>query len=286
MRGQRLFLTILLGILLIIGPTALPALSDNQGQMGEVSPSNNLSGKYPQIVGVYPHKEGNQFFTYRRPPRCQVDKYCDSLEFDINKPDSYTQLYTVEVRLTWTAPNNDLDVFIWPDDDPALGGPVAQGANRDSSGLEVAQMGEPDSGHLWLTVVNHNGVNSGGYEVEINWEVDKLPPLNLDSRPGGRGGFGSSSASSGRNPRAFADFGDFQEGAEPQVATTPVMVPGPDGEFIEMDLPVYVESEQANPSGPNLLIPAAIIAGVVGIAIAVFFYRRARQHRIEEALSP
>ncbi|MBW3588173.1 MAG: hypothetical protein KY429_02005 [Actinobacteria bacterium] len=263
----------------------VPAASEDRGYMGEVTPTKSLSGKYPQILLRYPHKQGGQFFTYRRPPRCRADRYCDALEFDIKKPDDYAQLAYVEIQVTWTAPNNDLDIYTWPDDDPVFGGPVAQGANRDTSGTEIIKI-EAESEHIWLTVVNYDGTNAGGYEVRVSWQLDSLPPLDIDKRPGGRGSFGSSSASSGRSPRAFGDFGEFQEGAEPQVTTTPVMVPGPDGELIEMDLPVYVESEQANQSGPNLLVPAAIIAGILGILAAAFFYRRSRRQRIEEALSP
>jgi hypothetical protein len=281
--GRRLLSVVLLS-LLMLGPMAVPATSEDRGYMGEVTPTKSLSGKYPQILLPYPHKQGNQFFTYRRPPRCRADRYCDALEFDIKKPDDYAQLSYVEIRVTWTAPNNDLDIYTWPDDDPALGGPVAQGANRNTSGTEIIKI-EAESELIRMTVVNYDGSNVGGYEVRVTWQLESMAPLDLDSRPGGRGGFGSSSSPSG-NPRAFADFGGSEEAGDREVTTTTVKVPGPDGQLIDMELPVYVESEQDVESGVNLLIPGLVAAAILGVSAAAFLYWRARRRKIEEALLP
>lgn len=253
-----------------------PAIGEDRGDLGVVSPTLSISGSFPALLTEYPHKQGSQFFTYRRPARCSVEKYCDTMTFSVDKPKGYDELYEVVIRVSWTSPDNDLDFYVWPDDDPALGGPVISGNSRGASNQEEARMGEPEAGKLWLTVVNFTGFNSG-YSLSMFWRIQDLGEADYNRPP-------QRTPPRSPTPDRRVSDDDVGAGTFPQVTTSPIKVPGPDGELVEMELPVYVQAaEQERPKRSNPLIAIAI-SGVILLMLGFgFFVWRSRRTREPES---
>lgn len=113
------------------------------------------------------------------------------------------------------------------------------------------------------------------YEVE-----EELPPRPEGYRPpesSGSGGFGTFGGD------GFGDFGfgelgqGFDESAED---TEVITVPGPDGELIEIEIPVYAE-DVAEEAGFNPLIPITVSVIVLGATLGFLFFVRARRNEDE-----
>ena len=108
---------------------------------------------------------------------------------------------------------------------------------------------------------------------------EELPPRppGYKPPPGTGGGFGNfGSFGSGFGEFGFGDFGDEAGAPETEV----ILIPGPDGDLIEIEIPLYAE-EAADETGFNPLIPVTIAVVILGILFGGFFFIRSR--RTEEA---
>ena len=188
-----------------------------------------------------------------------------------------------------------MDLFVWPDqygNDETGGIEVGMGRTATKH-PEVVKVGEPagkddpatknwNESIYWITVVNYSGVNSG-YKLKLEWAQEDLGTFPSFTRPGGSGSGGSfesgpSSAGKGSNPAAFGP------GATPPEQTEIVKVPGPDGELIEVEVPVLgaqAERRQTERTSPLVWVIAAVI--VLGLGTFGFLFLRKRRRAAEAA---
>lgn len=313
------WLAIALGVALLAGLATVvtPAGALDQGSMGTLTPENTLLEEdYPPLTGTYPY-EGAHAFAYYRPPTCRTVTYCDSVEADIEYPGGNEYLkehfVRVTVTLSWDNPRtednpsgNDLDLFLWGDDGEATGAPNSKCRSPDAEECdnlhpEVVTLTDPsDTVHenadgeepdpLFFTIVSDEGVNSG-YTMRAEFEEFDLPPPPDFERPEREvSGAGDTGAGASTPPPETEPTSD-DVGREPTVSgpdeerETEALVPGPDGELVERELPVLAagqDLERQDSGGFNPFIPAGIVAALIGIGTAFLIVRRSREEREAE----
>lgn len=281
----------IISVLVIASPFAVTAGAAEQGDLGTISPDNpTLEEEFPPIPGVYP-REGAQFFVRYKPETCRKSSYCDAHHFTFELP-SYPGTWGLVFTLTWSHPEEtDLDMFVWADDDPALGPPISDPPCRnptdeDCENLypETFGLTEIEPSTYYMSVVNDSakpGEKTGihtSYTLKIEYFEGELelPPLPEFSPPSGRRF--SPPPTVGGQDEGDGGFGLTDDSPEPSPTT--IKVPGPDGELVEMELPVYVEGAAARQQDEGVSPIVPITAAIVMLAAAVggfFFVRKRRE---------
>lgn len=314
-------------ILLVLGaalPAAGPAEAMNQGTLGVISPDDPLlERELGPILGFYTAARaplpqdvcdtvgrcGAEPFAAFRPVACRTANYCDTITLDVDYPDGYIYdvFFGVAITLTWDNPRtednptgNDVDLFLWPDDDPTSGAPVSEcGAPGvpacDNLFPEVIIVIEPedtippegdedadDLPPMLFTVVNHFGANTG-YTLRAEWftfDVD-FEDFSKQGRPGGPViGPGSDA---GKPPAGFDPA--TLRGVQGPKADRKILIPGPDGEFVEMELPLLAAGKVLDPPdergglNPIVIAGAGIGAAGLGLGTATVIRRRRLSRR-------
>ena len=228
--------------------------------MGEIGPHNtHLELDATPMAGVYPNQGGGADpFAAFRPPTCRTVTYCDAASFEVKYPKSYLRevFFGITIELTWDNPKtknnetgNDVDLFVWGDDGPASGGPLSkcgsptdpaeppEGETDETARCnyvypEVVSISEPpdttaedaDPVAIFITIVNHTGVNTG-YQINVDWFTFELPPPPKFEQPEREISGQASPTVSG--PFNF-DVTDVSPG-NPTPVPTPrkILVPGP-----------------------------------------------------------
>lgn len=296
--------------LLALIPQGAEAL--DQGSMGTMDPkkTTHIRKDFPPIPGVYP-QTGAQPFSFFRPAGCATFTYCNRHTFQITVPDGYLESfkgtdivsYGVRVTLSWDNPEgNDVDLFVWPDDDPALGapqGPCSAPADAECNGTELHpeifsivepkpeddEATEEDESKLpveiYISVVNDTGVNTG-YTMDLQWFLipfgefpDFVPPeAGEASRP--------RTVTASRTPAPFQEAGRDER---PKADSPKILIPGPDGELVEQDLDFFEAGhrfQREDESSLPWVAIASIAISVLAVAAFVFFVWRRR--RLEATL--
>lgn len=302
---RRLATIVVVGAL-ASGGLLQPAHAVDQGSMGTMSPKNtHIRKTFLPLVGRYPSESPVHPFSLYRPFICGTSTYCDRITFTVEYPEQYLLdlrgtdyvSFGIEVKLTWPdKDNNDLDLFVWPDDDPALGGPQGPcGTTFDEEcqklypeAYDVVEPSRPDDDPateedesknpivVYMSVVNDTGLNQG-YTIDLRWhliEIGDLPKLERKDL-----GFASRLASPSpakvSDDRAAAD-------ATPAGPTRTVLVPGPDGKLVARELPVYAAGNRfEEPDQGVPLLPIGIGVAVIGGSIVALLIVRRR--RLEES---
>jgi hypothetical protein len=291
-------------VLAVLGTTAGPGDALDQGSVGTMDPkkTTHIKKDYPPIPGVYPHQgaTGHPFSGFR-PFGCATYNYCSRHTFDVSVPPGYLESfkgsdivsYGVRITLTWPDPKaNDVDLFVWPDDDPALGGPNGVcGAPKDEEcntlHPEVFSLVEPkpeddaateeDESKLpvtiYMSVVNDTGVNTG-YTLDLQWFLipfgsfpEFKPPKDRKvSRP----------VTASRTPEPFVADGGSDE-PDPK---TKILIPGKDGKLVEQTLDFLAtghrfKSERAGTAGWVWIVTAVLSALAIG-GFGILVWRRRR----------
>jgi hypothetical protein len=305
MRIGRAVSIVLIGLVLLAPSLPSPAAAFDQGNLGTVGPKHKvieleglpLTAIYPGVV-----LPTNPVALYR-PTACRNITYCDTFEFDVEYPPELLddELFGVSVTLTWENPKtksnpngNDLDLFLWPDDDPAAGFPSSKCQSPewqicDELESETISVSEPDNTLVpdddffpyLFTVINHQGVNLG-YKITIQWYTFELPPPpefeppeldTTDQQPTVSGPFDFAVTDS----QASAD--------EPSATPRKILVPGPDGELREIDLPFFAAGKVIaadDDGGISPWLPAAIVGALVLVGFSWLLVIRARRRDQEE----
>jgi hypothetical protein len=287
---------------LVVLPT-VPSSALEQGSFGTIGPKRTTFQKsFGPLAGVYPtpdNPEGQPFVGFR-PTACRENTYCDTGNFEIRYPKSLekTTFYGVSVTLDWknartkSNPNgNDVDLFVWPDDDPALGGSLSPtcGSPRstkcDNLPSETVSMSEPDDtsrastpGPLYITVVNDSGVNTG-YTLTIKWFTFDLPPPPNFQPPSS-----AVSRQQGFSGPFDANVTPSKEASSgitgPEATPRKILVPGPDGKMHEVELPTYAAGTKltaADTKARSPWVPAFIAGVIVLVALSTYLVIRARR---------
>lgn len=316
---KRPRLILALAVLIMVGTVGPGAQARDQGEIGPMTPDNrHIEKEYPPLVGTYPNAERPACppddpapcsvnpFAFYRPPACRDATYCDTIALRVEYPDEYLQenFFAIDVTLSWENPRtednpngNDVDLFLWPDDDPTSGGPSSKcGSPKDNAcdnlETETITITEPantekdeDTLPLLFTVVNETGVNSG-YTLTFEWYEFTLDFGDFpEFEPPERQVTSSTSASQSSSTSAPNTSGPSLTGPEgvqgPQQGERKVVVPGPDGELVERDLPVLAAGQGIEPASQGgILTPitwAAIAAILLGSGAAFFVLHRRRR---------
>jgi hypothetical protein len=303
-RIVSLIATVLVSVPLWTAIPADTARALEKGDMGTITPTSGplVADEDPGgFTGVYPY-QGVHAFSYFRPPTCREVTYCHTHVFSVEPPEGYLEIYGVTITLHYEGIQNKVSLHVWADQGCCFGGVTAGCAtppscdNEDTFTGGEAGWGPPisvslsePSGELWITVANVEGVNTK-YKLTVEWFVEELPPLPDFSPPssGGSGGFGSGGFDGGGSGSDSGRTGGFTTdgGSEPDVETTTILVPGPDGELIEMELPVYTRAAGAQDEGGiPLLIPITVALLLLAASAGGFFFFRARRRGEEDELA-
>jgi hypothetical protein len=301
----RRLATVFVVVALASGGLLQSASATDQGSLGTMSPENkHVKKTFLPIVGLYPAESPVQPFSIYRPFICTTSTYCDRITFQVKYPADYLVSlrgtkyvsFGIKVSLSWPGHDaNDLDLFVWPDDDPALGGPqgpCATPLDAECNKLypEVYDVIEPsppdddpateedeskDPIEVYISVVNHSGINQG-YTIDLQWhliELGELPKLE-------RKDLGFASRLTSPSPPKVSDAKAATD-PTPAGPTRTVLVPGPDGKLVERELPVLAAGNRFEPSGGGVpLLPIGIGVAVLGGAIVALLIVRRR--RLEE----
>jgi hypothetical protein len=239
-------------------------------------------------------------FAIFRPTACRTFTYCDAFELDVEYPDRFRrEFFGVSVTLTWENPRteqnitgNDLDLFLFiDDDDPALGTPASKCQTPredacDNLTSETIAVSEPDNTipddvePFRFTVVSEAGINIG-YKITVKWYTFKLPPQPKFERPDIQT---STETPVVTGPLDFAVTEATEGSDEPSATPRKILVPGPDGELRDIELPFYAAGNRLVAASDSGLSPwvSAGIAGALVLAGSIWLLIvRSRQRDAE-----
>lgn len=265
---------IALGLALAVMALGGPASANSRGKTTISPTSGTFEGTYPSIPA---QKPPGTFFTQVRPPGCSDgganSQYCDTIQLEINVPEGYRELYYIGITLSYDvgATENRVDLYVWSDNGPVFGGPVVSDVGPHQP--KRVKIGEPPTGLYYITVVNSGGINSG-YKLKVEWALTDLGPdykKNKDPVPTPR-----------PSPKkSVAPPPPISSEASPVTLKT-VKVPGPDGELIEVAIPLVKTKgvSSQNDDRGNAILP--LVLGLLGAGLLSFLYffvwRRRRAH--------
>lgn len=294
-------------VFLMVAGFGLPAEALDQGSMGTMSPDNTHVRKdFPPIPGLYPQRQAH-FFAGYRPFGCATSNYCDRITFNMQFPENLTESFRgtdivgfgVKITLTW--PNhkeNDLDLFIWPNDSPAFGGPqgvCGSPEDRNCNKLypEIFNVVDPLKPEddpeteeneteapitIFMSVVNHTGINTG-YTIDLQWFL--IPFGSFPDFKPPKGGSVTRQVTAAQAPQPFSPAGKQGGGT----TRTKILIPGPDGQLIEQDLEFFAAGHRFREARSGTSTWVWIVSGgILALALVVFAYL-VYQRRRREALT-
>jgi hypothetical protein len=287
---------------ILLATNATPALALDQGNLGTIGPDNEIIERdFLPLTGVYPGTVlPAEPFAIFRPTACRTFTYCDAFELDVEYPDRFRrEFFGVSVTLTWENPRteqnitgNDLDLFLFiDDDDPALGTPASKCQTPredacDNLTSETIAVSEPDNTipddvePFRFTVVSEAGINIG-YKITVKWYTFKLPPQPKFERPDIQT---STETPVVTGPLDFAVTEATEGSDEPSATPRKILVPGPDGELRDIELPFYAAGNRLVAASDSGLSPwvSAGIAGALVLAGSIWLLIvRSRQRDAE-----
>jgi hypothetical protein len=291
---RLLFAAIALGAVSLMAP---PARAIDQGTIGPIGPEHpTITKKFGALAGQYADPAVNAFAEFR-PPACRAVTYCDAVNLSVAFPKSLERetFFGVTVTLDWDNPRtaknptgNDLDMFLWPDDGEAAGGPSSSCSSPndddcDNLTSETITITEPDDtkrsgAPLFFTIVNSAGVNAGGYQLTIKWYTFDLPPPPDFKRPE----VGVSTQKSVSGPIGVTPAKEAPSNVDSGPSPTPrkILVPGPDGKLHELELPAYAAGAKfsaEDTKAPSPWVPAFVAGGLVLVGLSAYLVIRARR---------
>lgn len=280
--------SLLLGALIVSSATSASAV--DRGVI-DISPTSaSVTKTYPAIPGVRPNAcQVNCTMPYAQTqsPGCKAHNgaYCDAIQLNINKPDGYgDDLYQVVVTLTWVkgVTDNKMNLFVFAEEDPVLGPSLVD--NRTEDNPKRVKIFAPDKGTLFMTIVNERGVNSG-YKLNVLWEQTPIPEFIAPPRKS----FGSTTGQSVAAARLAAVSPAFEAPQADGLARTPsrgrtALVPGPDGELVEMSLPIVARGNRTAGAASGIDLVTGLVVGTLLFAGAAFAVVMVRRRRVAESL--
>ncbi len=299
MKIRASFLLALVG--LSSGLLVAPSSALDRGSIGTMSPEKrHIEFTGTPIAGIYPYSNAPaEPYANFKPTACRSVTYCDTVEFEVDYPSTYLRevFFGITISLTWDNPyhdqknptGNDLDLFLWGNDDPVSGGPASkcgsptdplpgeEGARCNNVFPEVIAVTEPpnttaddaDPAAILLTVVNDKSINTG-YKIAIDWYTFDIAPPPAFTPPDRETSFRDKV----RGPFDFK-VTKAKEGVEtPAPTPRTILVPGPDGKLHEVELPIYAAGQRLGTTAERSNTVPWVIAAVVGVLAvgALIFY--------------
>ncbi len=215
--------------------------------------------------------------------------YCDHIPLTASVPPNYKPIHKVRISMTWnpgTGPApNDLIMYLFPDPEVAVGDDEllnTSGSNNDTAAgkkppreINVGEM----SGNFTLNVTNQNAGNTG-YIIKLEWIVVNLGP----DYPGPEKDDTQPSFSPTPAKKAAPINPAFGLGPPDEEETITVKVPGPDGELIDVEIPLVKAAGVARKAETTSNPVVPIILGLLGLGLVLFLYFFVwRRRRGEEA---
>ena len=270
----------LVGALLAI---PAPALATNRGVFILTGSASPVTKSYPAFTAP----ATNTGTGVMNPTTCrEVHKFCDQIIVRVD-PEKRYFLYSVRVTLTWPNPKsatnttgNDLNIAVWEQDPEIVYCCRNSRTTSTTDYPEFASFGtdNPDPADYILIVDNTAGTNTG-YTLKAEFVPTELGPDyagpdNGDDPQPSFSPIPRKTSSPAINP-AF-DLGGANEDQE----TITVKVPGPDGELIDVEIPL-VKAAGVSKKGETSSPVVPIILGILGLGFVLFLYffvwRRRRQ---------
>lgn len=263
----------LAGVLLSI---AGPADARTQPRM-TISPSiGTVQRSFPAFQGFSPPRALATQIKNCRDGQ-QNATYCDHIPITAAMPPNYKPIHKVRISMTWekVAPtNNDLIMYLFPDpeaatDDALLNTAVGTDTAAGKQPPREIQVGEM-AGTFTLNVTNQNAGNTG-YTVKLEWILVDLGPDYAGPDDGGSSEPSFSPAPAKKSgPPVNPAFN--LDGAKEEEETITVKVPGPDGELIDVEIPL-VKAAGLSKKGETVSNPVVpIILGLLGLGLILFLY--------------
>ena len=293
----------LLTLVLFMGPAVGPtsvAIGQTQPEivvLGAERPVVEQS--YPPLIGK-PQRQGTANIN---PLLCKQPDYheCDIIKLTMDPQGRYT-LYSVKVSLSWPAPRrvakadgvtddnvdgNDMTLGVW-EPNPAEVDPTYDGKTRGAwtganafTHPEVVFVGtdSPEPKEFYLVVNNSStqpaGAVNKGYTIRAEFVETDLGALPESKKKGGVTTFSYTPP-----PAKPSGPKSLDNGPEP-TETIKVKVPGPDGELVEMEVPIFIKSASAakapeDKGFPILPVVLGLIALGGGSFLYIFVWRRRR----------
>lgn len=248
-----------------------------------ISPTNTLVEKsYPGITAAKPETPTTPYAQVRN---CDDGKanatYCDNVDLVVVVPANYKPIYKVKISLTWDPgpANNNLSLWIFDFKcDPYVGqceydpvGPTVAGDTAaGKKPPRLAEIGEPPSKTFYMSVVNGGPGPNSGYKFKVEWILINLGPDYAGPDQGDDAipaytPTRESDKTKNVNPALTAPFKE-------EVETITVKVPGPDGELIDVEIPLVKAAglSRKAETGSNPVVP--IILGLLGLGMVLFLY--------------
>lgn len=259
-----------------------PAQATSRGSI-TISPTTPLVEKsYPGITAAKPSTPTTPFAQVRNCDDGQANAtYCDNVDLKVVVPDNYKPIYKVKISLTWDPgpANNNLSLWIWDFRcDPYVGqceyDPVGPAVASDTAAGKKppreAELGEPPTKTFYMSIVNGGPGPNPGYKLRVEWILVNLgpdypgAPKDDDPIPAYTP-VPQSAKTNYANPALTAPF-------EEEVETITVKVPGPDGELIDVEIPLVKAAGVARraETTSNPIVP--IILGLLGLGFVLFLY--------------
>lgn len=301
MKTRRLTST-LLAYAIVASTAALPefagiASAQTRDEIVVLGAKNPVVEKtYPPLLGK-PPRQGTANIN---PLLCKRDDYnfCDMIKLTMDPQGKY-ELYSVRVSLSWPPPlrakdtqghdnldGNDMTIGVWepdPDEvDPTYDGKTRGAWTGDNKYThpEVVFVGtdSPDPKEFYLIVNNSSNEPAGainkGYTIRAEFAETDLGAIP-GRRPGNTFSWTPPPVNVKPSSKPTVDLG-----APAPTETIKVKVPGPDGDLVEMTVPIFIKSASKGPekNGSSPVIPILIGAVLVGGAafLYLFVWRRRR----------
>lgn len=183
---------------------------------------------------------------------CKTANYCDTVRIDALIPPSYRKSYVVRMTVSWdeSGGSNNLAVYGWKTEDADDG--TSKSQRTETMNPKVIELQQPE-GEQIFTIVNWQGTNTG-YKIELSWiESDEdFVDLSVYQRP--KIDSGPTVSTGTTNRPSFGSRTDYMpemdmdmmDRGRPKGERT-VLVPGPDGELIAMEVPVLARGNRTPP---------------------------------------
>ncbi len=272
-RCQRTQFVRRLVVLVALAATVLASLPANAFEREGITIGRDqvVEKSYPGIKGAMPWLLTTQEPTWT-PSICADANYCDVIAITLDLPASISDIWGINITVSWPNPLNreDYDVWLYDKDEVEVSSSYAAGGTK-----EDLKLIEPELRFFYLVVLHYEGTGVDNYKVKVEYAVTELEDYDPPPR---RGGAGSDDdfAPPGQKPRPGQSQAFTPAAPEPE-GDPRVKVPGADGDPAEFELPVVAtkgQSARADEGSGVLWFVLGAVLLVTGAAGTALFLKR------------
>ncbi|HVL82222.1 MAG TPA: hypothetical protein VM840_11605 [Actinomycetota bacterium] len=285
---MRKFLSCVVGGLMLAALLPSAATAADRGRIA-VARGEQIEKSFPAIPAAQPQRVVVVTSAITA-ASCKSANNCDTIVVDISVPPGFRNVHFVNVELLWDgSTGNMLYMYQWNSDKPeeAEANRQAKTSRNDTQNPKNILLDQPE-GEYYFTVVNMGGGTNTGYKLRLTWieSADQIVDLSGYNRP--RPGENITPMSQGTRPSvptrptSSFDFGDDYVDDAPVKRARTVLVPGPDGQLVAMEMPVIARGNRTPPVTRRFDPVVATMVGVLLFmgALVAFFAIRSRRNEI------